>query len=459
MEPWTHTETAYSDFKDKRLRQRLIKLLDSLSKKPSESIPGSCTRYHETLAAYRFFDNEKVTYDAILSSHRENTVLRMKDEDVILCVQDTTSLDYTTKEVADELGHIENEYKRGLFLHPTIALNEEGVCLGITDAPIWTRDKEQIGKRHIRYELPLEEKESYRWLESYRNVVAISKTYPDKTFITIGDRENDIYEVFAETVHNPSVHVVIRACRDRRTIEDGNFIRLWNTVSDERPSGTITLDIPQTDTRKARKAALDVRTKTVEIVAPYRKQDFPQRSVVLQAVLVKEKRPPRNEKPIEWLLLTTLPVHSHEDAVKIIEHYRYRWLIEIFFKIFKQGCAIEQRQMETVDRLECCIALFLIIAWRIQYLMSLGRKCPQVPADTVFTHEELLALFAVDRHEVMKKVPSLNEAIVMVASLGGYFNRKHDLPPGPKHLWKGLSRLTDFVISYNAFKKLGKTYV
>lgn len=460
MNTWIEEEICTVNFGDKRLDKRCGILLEGFSKSPTESIPASCNGWSETQAAYRFVDNKKVTFNKILSAHVDATYKRIGKEDIILTPQDTTSTDYTTNRVSDKLGHIENSGRRGLLLHPTLAVTVDGVCLGIIDAKVWSRDIETIGKRQQRKKLAIEEKESFRWIESYRSSCKLAERFPAKTIINIGDRENDIYEVFVEaTTEGNKAAIVLRCAQNRRVItEDKEIGLLWTEIENTKVLGNVEMELSKTKDRKARKVKLTVQAKKLRLKAPYRKgSTLPEVSIT--AVLVREKNLPKGLDPVEWLLLTTIDVQGYEGAKKILDYYVCRWQIEIYFRILKTGCKVEKLQLEEPERIELALALYMIIAWRILFLVMLGRKCPDMAAEAVFDKDEWEVMYLVTHDKKPpQKGPRLNEMIRMIAINGGYQGRKNDPPPGPQVIWIGLRRLADFTIVYVKMKKM-QTYV
>ena len=151
-------------------------------------------------------------------------------------------------------------------------------------------------------------------------------------------------------------------------------------------------------------------------------------------------------------MLTSLPVDSFEAATRVVDYYGCRWPIEVFFRIYKSGCRIEKKQLETDDSLLPCLALYLIVAWRVHWLTMLGRTCPDLACDVVFAEEEWRSVWTIVRREPAPEVaPRLNEMIRLVASLGGYLGRKHDGPPGAQVLWIGIQRMRDFALAWHAF--------
>jgi hypothetical protein len=186
--------------------------------------------------------------------------------------------------------------------------------------------------------------------------------------------------------------------------------------------------------------------------APYRQQGkLPQ--VEVNAVLVRELDPPPGIEPIEWLLVTSLPIDTPEDVLRVVDYYTGRWPIEIFFRILKSGCKVEQIQLETAARIERCLMLYMIVAWRVQYLTMLGRECPDLPCDVLFTADEWKPVRKITqpKKSLPKKAPPLGEFLLLVGRLGGHNGRKHDGPPGPQALWIGIRRLTDFALAWRSF--------
>ena len=457
MKNWVINETSTSYFGDERLSSRFELILDQVSERPFESLPASLKGNSETMAAYRFWNNDKVRFDKVLSPHSNASLSRIEREEVILAVQDTTSLDYTTKKSGTKLGHLESENHRGLFLHPTLLVNPQGISLGIYSAKVWTRDINDIGKKDRRKQLPIEQKESYHWIESYHDACEIADKYPDKIIVSVGDREYDIYETFVEANKTGNnAELVLRAAQNRRTIPMyGDEIELlWDALESSPIIGKVKVHIPRSKDRKGRNVLLNIRIKEIFLKAPARKsKEMP--DVKIYAVMVNEKKPPAGIEPIEWLLLTTLQITDLESAVKILKYYRCRWQIEIFFKILKSGCKVEELQLEEQYRLEPCIALYMIIAWRVLFLVMLGRKCPDLPAEAVFDKDECEILYIMkNKKKPPNQSPKLNYVLKMIASFGGYLGRKNDGEPGPKHIWIGLRRLADFTDTYKQIKEL-----
>ena len=168
-------------------------------------------------------------------------------------------------------------------------------------------------------------------------------------------------------------------------------------------------------------------------------------------MLVEEISPPQGQDKIQWVLITTLPIDSLDEVLVVIEFYCGRWPIENFFKILKSGCRVEERQFETLARELNAIAVYMIAAWRIQLLVHLGRECPDIDCDVIFEEFEWKSVYIVANGEAPPDiVPTLNEMIRTIASLGGYVKRKKT-EPGYQTLWIGMQRMRDLAAGYEAF--------
>lgn len=447
---WAQEEFGQAVFGDDRIRKRLEGLGRSFYAKPGSSLPEACGSRAKAKAAYRFFDNEKVTMEAILRSHFAATQRRVAEHRVILAVQDTTSLNYTAHPETDDLGpiHIKGSQAVGLELHGTMAITPEGVPLGLLDVQCWARDSKEAGKRERRHELPIEEKESFKWIKSYRAVREVQRLCPQTICVSVGDRESDIHALFAEAASVPDgPSLLIRSERSRnRQTEEG---KLWEILGEEEIAGYQELFVPRQGSRKARVATLEVRWRSVELKSPQGVSHLP--SVRVDAVYARETEcSSPEETPIEWMLLTTVLVGSFQDACERLGWYAKRWGIEVYHRTLKSGCKIEDRQLGNARRLESCLAIDLVVAWRIYYLTRQGRETPNVPCTVFFEDSEWKALVCfVNKDPVVpKSPPTLREAVRMVASLGGFLGRKGDGEPGTQTTWRGLQRLDDITATW-----------
>lgn len=413
---------------DPRLTKRLIRLVDDLSAQPTKSIPLACGGLAETKAAYRLLDNEAVEWRALLAAHGEPTVARMSQEDRVLCLQDTTELDFTSQPGIAGLGRLSYERQHGMYLHPTLAVSEHGVALGVLDAWMWARKPK--GEIDLR--------ESRRWTEGYERISELAARLPHTRLVYVADRESDLRELLdrAADLGYPADYL-IRAKHDR-VLADGGKLRA--EVERQAALGEVEFALPAAPGRTARTVVQTVRVARVTLA----RHAGDTREITV--ILAREEAPPQGEKPIEWLLLTNESPTTLEAAVLRIGWYRRRWLMEIFFRIVKSGCRVEALQLATVERLERALAIYLVIAWRILYLMTLGRDCPHLPCEVAFTAEEWRAAWLMAKRQPPPAAPpTLGEMIRLVAGFGGFLGRKGDGHPGPKALWEGLMKLMAYV--------------
>lgn len=450
---WALEEMGTVKLGDKRLNKRVVQVLEQLGTKPTPSIPTACKGWTETLAAYRLFDNKKVTMEKVLAAHEKATVVRMGQHPVVLCIEDTTEVDYSNKKETDGLGPLTYVARQGLLLHPTLAVTPNRVPLGCLRAFVWTRDAERHGKKKALRKFAIEEKESFRWIEGYRRVSQLAAEVPHTQMVYVADRESDIYEMFVEAqiAQGRGANLLIRVCQDRKLLNGG---KMWEQAEKALVLGTVEFDLPKRNKQPGRYVVQSLRAVRLKLKAPYR-SDKKLPDVEVTVILAKEGNPPLGMEPVEWMLLTTLSVTTLDEATQMMQWYLCRWQIEVFFHILKNGCKIEKLQLQHMDRLKPAIALYMIIAWRVLYLTMLGRKCPNLSCDAVFDTEEWQAVYIVTKRDhPPKEPPRLNEMVKMIASYGGYLNREGDGEPGPKTLWIGLQRVKDFVLGVNAQKKL-----
>lgn len=441
---WAEEEWGQASLGDTRLVQRLISLGRDRYAHPQASIPQTCGSRSKTKAAYRFFDHEKVTLQNLLSPHIEATTKRVAKEKVVLAIQDTTSLNYGTHPATENLGPITNIPTGvvGLLLHSTLAVNTEGTPLGLLAAQCWARDPAEFGKKAKRHKLPIEEKESNKWLTSFKAAAATAAACHDTTVVSVGDREADIYELFALVAQTPKAPLLlVRAQHDRKLLEEQS--RLSKHMNECPEAGIQEIIVPRRGTRPARNAHLSIRYSKVVLAPPTGKENKAPLSI--WAILADEKEPPEGIEPLRWLLLTTAPTDNFAEACEHLSWYTQRWTIEVFHRTLKSGCRIENRQLGSANRLEACLAIDLVVAWRIHHLTKLGRETPDVPCSIYFEEAEWKALttFVTKNPIPDDNPPTLREAIRMVAILGGFLARKGDGEPGTQTLWLGLQRLDD----------------
>jgi hypothetical protein len=463
------------DLKDKRLDRRLKLVLSQLAGQPTASIPAACGGNAEMTAAYRLFENDKVDFDNVLRPHTEATRRRMAEQATVLLVQDTTEGDLTRpQQQVSGAGPLDDGARRGFFLHLLHAFTPDGTPLGTVHAQAWTRtdgERSAAGrKRSERAATPIEDKESYRWVETLRQVHEEAGCRPGVRFVAIADSEADIYEVLAEAQAEPRrADWIVRACQDRalqptrgaeaasaaslRAVLESHPVLFTRTirVRGRKPKMGGREDRGRRQPRRSRTAEVEVRAGSVTLRPPWR-SDRKLPAVAVNAVLVREIDPPAGEPAVEWLLLTSLPIETSDQVREVIEYYCVRWMAEVFFRVLKSGCRVERRRFEYLDRLLPCLAVYLIVAWRTLFVCRLGRGCPEIDCEAVFEPSEWKAVWrVVRRQEPPRQPPKLGEMVRLVAQLGGYVNRPSADPPGPQTMWLGLQRTHDLALCWQLF--------
>ncbi len=440
---WAEQEFGGCALPDARLQARLLTLARDFYARPTANITQACSSRAKAKAAYRFLDHDKTTMDTLLQPHYRATEARLRTETVVLAVQDTTSLNYSTHAATDGLGPISKtvDGAQGLHLHSTLAFSAEGTPLGFLDVQCWARDPTDFGKKVKRHRLPIEEKESVKWLKSLRAVAAVQARCPGTTLVSVGDREADIYELFAEALAKPDSPKLLVRAEHNRQLQDQQQ-RLWETMQSRPVDGIQVLQVPRQGSRAARQAQLVIRYAAVSLVAPKGHQGA---ALPVWAVSAQEQDAPDGVKPLEWMLITTLQVTRFEQATQRLMWYARRWGIEVLHRTLKSGCRIEQRQLGQADRIEACLAIDLVVAWRIYHLTKLGRDVPEAPCTVYFEEDEWKALmvFTTKKKTAPKVPPTLRDAIRRVATLGGFLGRNGDGEPGTQTLWLGIQRLDD----------------
>ena len=447
---WSENEFGGAPLGDERLEKRLVTLGEDFYARPQASIPQACGSRAKTKAAYRFFEHEKTSLEPLLAPHLRATEERIRAQRVVLAVQDTTSLNYATHRSTEGLGSISNHAaETGLEVHGTMAFDVEGTPLGLLDVQCWARMTQNYGKHTQRKKKPIEEKESYKWLKSYQKVAQIQKRCPGTMLVSVGDREADIYELFQLALKDPSgPALLIRAQQPRQGV--GQEGSVWENLAKKRCQGIHALTVPRRGNRAARKASLEVRFAEVCLRPPGKKKGLDELTV--RVILAEEKNPPAGINPLKWMLLTTLPVRTLKEAIEKLQWYAKRWGIEVYHRTLKSGCKIEDRRLGHADRIEACLAIDMVVAWRIFYLCKLGRETPDVPCTVFFEEAEWKALVCHTRNDPTPPVqpPTLREATRMAAALGGFLGRNRDGEPGTESLWIGLQRLDDLAAMWTS---------
>lgn len=461
---WAQEEFSGIRFGDKRLEKRLIKICDRFSESPESPINQACEGWAETKAAYHFFGNEKVESDVIMKAHSLKTAERAKQHTTILALQDTSYFIYTKHKATKGLGNISVKegknvkqiFSKGLVSHSCLAVTTDGLPLGLLDQNTFARKLHSEETRRLRDLIPIEEKESYRWLSTLQNSALRLK---ETQVVTVCDREADIYEFFklSDEIKSPVLvrANVNRAINKKSRYAEKNVIKLWDFIKKKPAAGTFKIEIPaknrknKNGNKKTRIATLKLKFGCFRLNPPrnnikLRKESLP--DLEMNAVYVFELHPPKGESPLEWMLLTNLAINNYEEAYEKVRWYSLRWRIEMFFKVLKSGFRVEDCRLGDASRLIKYLTVMSIVAWRLFMITLIARTNPKTPCNSILTEIEWKLLYMKTyKTKPPKTIPKMEKVIIWIARLGGFLARKKDGMPGTTTLWRGWKRLSDLV--------------
>lgn len=442
---WAAEQFEAVELGDRRRTRRTVRLAAQVAAHPAGSLPQQTGRWNETKAGYRLFDQSDVTLEALQAPHRRATRRAAADRGRVLMIQDTTEIDFTRHRAADGLGPIGNGRGRGMLLHSTLALDSEGAgeLLGLANQELFCRRPRPKGES--RAQRQKRARESQVWSRSVRAVGAGADAARSSAaradWIHVCDRGADNYE-FYQACRETSVDFLVRAAQDRRAAlqhgaasPSGLLLQLARSLE---AAGAKPLTVRRRPQREPRAVQLSVSFSAVRIFPPWLQRGSP---AALDAWVVRvwEPSPPADETPIEWVLLTSVPVADVSAALRIADWYSRRWLIEEYHKCLKTGCSVEQRQLQSADRLDACIGLLAIVAVRLLQLKLSAKSDPDRAALDAAPREHVRLLAAY-------RGTSAGDCTVYqfwreVAKLGGFLARKSDGEPGWQTLWRGWQKL------------------
>jgi hypothetical protein len=458
---WLEREVAGCQFQDVRHGKRFLTLLGQLSGQIGGSIPFACQDWAATKAAYRFLSNARVDEEKILAGHFLCTRERFAAtrDAPVLVLHDTTEFSYhrDDPEAVGILKKLATPYANrgkpghhttcGVLMHSSLVVTSDGLPLGLAAIKFWTRDKfhgANALKRSVNpTRVPIEQKESYRWLENVRQSTALLAE-PDR-IVHIGDRESDIYELFS-IAHQAGTHFLLRTCVDRLAGEGDHTVAA--EMREVKVKGLHRVDV-RDKKGGISEAVLELRYRRIRVLAPVAKQKLypPLTLTVLHAT---ERDAPKGREPIDWKLVTNLPVRSRKEAIEKLNWYAMRWKIETFHKILKSGCKAEEVKLRTAERLVNLIAIFCLLSWRIFWMTMLSRAQPDAAPELALTATEIYLLdeLVSDTSQAKSAGNTVSVYLIKLARLGGYLARAKDPPPGNIVMWRGMSRLTDIQLGF-----------
>jgi hypothetical protein len=436
---------------EKRLRERALTLLTAMTERPGVAMTAAFDDPRESRNAYNFFHNDRMTLEVLLDPATRALSLKLRElpeGTTVLSVQDTTEINLSTQTAMEGLGTLGNVKNHGLMLHTALAVDTDGGPMGLLHAHPWARPPKERGKATTRRHRAFDEKESARW---WATIAACEQNVRRPGLLLhVGDRESDIFPLFSRA-HAASFRLLVRAGQDRCV--EGEHDALWahvDTFADSTSRRTLEVAArPASKTkpaRLARQAVVAIGFGAVVLRAPHRSQG----ALPLWAVRVREVAPPAGEERIAWVLLTSDPIRTVDDAWLRADWYGARWVIEEYFKVLKTGCRIEARQFESRPPFEISLGLSMLAAVELLALTKRARIAPDDPASSVLSADaaHVLRQHAASHHRSYPDPMRLQEAVVEIAILGGYQNRSCDGPPGWITLWRGYQRLVALLEGY-----------
>jgi len=443
------SEVGSAPLPDARLNPRLVSMLMQVARRPGDSILHGARTPAEATGFYRFLENQRVEAEQLWKPIHESTAKALRGMRRVVVVQDSTALMFPRLKSTTGLGTADQEREEALWMHSALALHPKGHPLGLLYNHVWARPIEEFRKGHERKRRPFEEKESSEWVRGLRHVLALREWADSRVrFLHVFDRAGDVHEVLQEIV-TENQDAVIRCCQRHRRVSDDAHATLLDAVAAQKACSTRTVAVARKPGRRARQAAVEVRSTTVTLSpAPIYPHRHP---LTIQVVWVHEPAPPSGVEPLDWLLLTTLPVDTAKQCWKVVEAYQLRWRIEDLHLTLKSGCNIERTQLKTAGRIEVLLALCCSVAVRILQLTHLARTTPTALCTEVLSEDEWQVLWAyVHRRPVARAhgPPTIREAVRMLGRLGGHLGRKSDGMPGVRSLWRGWRDLQLLVDGY-----------
>lgn len=438
---WVESQWQRTDLGDKRLTKRAVKIGLACLETPDGSLPKKFGSWGDIKGAYRFFDSDEVSHEALQKVHNENVVQAASTtKQTVLFIQDGSELIYNTHKCTHGLGPTADAFGQGIMFHTALAVewtrNQSPLVIGVAKQTAWIRPEHSEDKKKKEQE----EKESQVWLNTLKN---IGSPPPSSQWISVGDRGNDIYE-YVEGAVREGWDLVVRAKHDRTVLVDEEKTRLKAWVRSIEPQGEYKLNLRARGDKFSRVAKLKVAWGHALMQAPQGKKGDE-----IPVTYIRAYDP--EDDGLEWILVTTLKVDSAEDALGVVQIYEQRWIIEEYHKCLKTGCRIEDAQLKTGKRLLALLGILGVVATQLLKLRDLSRQQPDILATDVVEKEVI---------DIVKSKYKLNGEISLrelwrrIAMIGGFLGRKSDGDPGWQTIWAGWLRIQDML----AGMAMAKTY-
>ena len=444
---WAQLNFAACELGDKRRTQRLVQVAEQIGSNPSASLPNQLELWSDLKAAYRLFDCRAVTFEAVARPHWELT--KRSAEGRCLVIGDTTEFDFGKDRIIEGIGPTGNGSGQGFLLHNALLVNAHSEeILGVAGQTIHYRKKKTAKRRENASQILKRNRESEVWGTV---IDQIGKPQNDVEYVHVFDRAADNFEVYCRLLQNRG-EWTIRASRMNRHVlvgESEERMQLKDYLRQLKFLGRYTLSLRARPGQAAREAQIEVRVGRVKIPRPRHVspwvRSLEQPPIAMNVIEVVEVDAPKGVDPIRWVLFTSLPVETFDDAWTVIGYYELRWLVEEYHKALKTGCATESVQLKTAGRLEAFVGLTSVVAIRLLKLKSLARTTPEVPAQRVVPRVWLQMLKLARKGLNRVHDMTVGQFYREVAKLGGFLGRKSDGEPGWITIWRGWEKLNAYV--------------
>lgn len=437
-ETWAIETFGAAELGDPRRTDRLVQMATALAENPAASLPKSMRNWGDTLAAYRFLGNPAITHEHILAPHWMQTRMEAMQRKRVLMAADTTDINLSTHQTLTGSGPIGRGNKaQGFFAHTVLAIDAQTQqLLGCLYQEPFVRIPAPKGETQAQKQKRARESQVWE-----RSVQAMGPVPENQQWIYVGDRGSDIYS-FWQTCQELGYDFVIRLAQDRRALleeeaeEDDPTIHHLKTLARSLPAQYgRTLEIPAQRQRPAREAFVQVSWQHVRLLPPAHAAKGSSSEMTAWVVRVWEPQPPTGTEPLEWVLVTTVPVQNAQDAWERITWYKWRWLLEDFHKVLKTGCGMEERFLQTVEAQWRMLAVLTPMAMRLLWLRQVAQSAPETPATEVVSEEIVRLVTLLDKRPGVAL--TAKQLWRTIARFGGYLDRKSDPPPGWQTLWQG----------------------
>lgn len=463
---WAGQTFGQVDLGDKRLNRRALEMGAKMAARPEASLPNQMQDRSALMAAYALLNNDAVAMEALLAPQYRQTLAAAGRVSVALMVEDTTELDFTAHPSKTGLGPIGNGKGRGLLLHTTLAVVPEGrEVLGLAHAQIGVRQPSPKGHHHRRGSL-----EGQFWENSAK---AIGQPPQGVIWVHVSDRGSDIFEYMTACV-DTGKHFLLRAYQNRllhrdaaeAQVEEGqdlsvDELHLVDYVRSlpPHPDAGYTVHVSAHKNQAAREARVLLQWTQVTIPPPTQARRELREHVPLQVWVLRvwEVDAPAGVDPIEWMLLSSLPITTFEEAYRAIDWYTCRWLCEDYHQCLKTGCKVEQTQLDDAADIRRLLGFEIPIAVRLLQLRQAARQTPELPAVAVV--EPLMVVVLARRRKKDAQAMTIGEFWQAVARLGGHQGRTGDGPPGWRTVWRGWRYLSDLTEGARLFAGDSMPYV